>query len=317
MAREAREGVNFGKLLRGPTNILSGLTGYTPTTQGVQGAQSTGIFSRPTIPVPPGYQPTSGFSFLQGSIGKIIAYLIGIIFVIIVISLIIHYYITPIYSFHPGAPGIILIPGFDDGVLFWNGAGEYPAATIIPNDKLPINNKFFDYSFIVDMFIQNPMQFSKCYRILLSRGLTRNTANCTKDSIISLATAFNFVVALKPDINDMIIAVQTESSGYEYIIIENIPIQEPFRLGVVVMQQMLEIYINGLLKGTVVYKKSLTSNMGDIDIAQGNELNIAKMQNLKIWDRILSSSEIRYSRPTMASVTSFNAGSIPPTTSCS
>jgi hypothetical protein len=309
----AREGVNFAKFLRGPANILSGLTGYVAPPPAAL-PNRTSIFSGPTVPTPPGYETTSsGFSILQGSVGKIIAYLIGIIFVIIVISLIIHYYITPIYSLHPGAPGIILIPGFDDGVLFWNGSSP----TLIENAKLPIINKYYGYSFIVDMFIQNPMQYAKCHRILLSRGLTRSTQPCAGETLTSLTTSFNFIVALKPDVNDMIIAVSTIAPiDHSYVIIENVPIQEPFRLGVIVMQNILEVYMNGLLMGTVAYKTSIKDIKGDIDIAHGTELSIAKMQNLKIWDRILSTSEIHYSRPTIASAVSFNATPIPTTTSC-
>lgn len=318
----AREPINFQQYLRGPGNILSRLGTYLPTQPTTATATGSSLF-RPSVPLPPGYSTTAfasasasvSGSFLEGS-GKIIAYIIGIIFVIIVISLLIHYYITPIYSLRPGAPGIILIPGFDDGVLFWNGSGVYPAPTLIKDKDLPIKNKYYDYSFIVDMFIQDPMQFSTCHRILLSRGLTRRSS-CTGDTIMSIASSFNFVVALKPDVNDIIVAVSTSGSTVEQIIIENIPVQEPFRLGVIVMQQMLEVYINGLLKSSIAYKQSLQDIKGDINIATGTELTIAKMQNLKIWDRTLSTSEIRYAKPDMASALSFAAGAISSSTSCS
>ena len=201
----AREPINFQQYLRGPGNILSRLGTYLPTqpttaTASAPAPASAFSLFRPSVPLPPGYSTTAfasasasvSGSFLEGS-GKIIAYIIGIIFVIIVISLLIHYYITPIYSLRPGAPGIILIPGFDDGVLFWNGSGVYPTPTLIKDKDLPIKNKYYDYSFIVDMFIQDPMQFSTCHRILLSRGLTRRSS-CTGDTIMSIASSFNFVV---------------------------------------------------------------------------------------------------------------------------
>jgi hypothetical protein len=54
---------------------------------------------------------------------------------------------------------------------------------------------------------------------------------------------------------------------------------------------------------------------GDFAPASNSEISIAKMQNLKIWSRILSTPEIRHSKPDLADAKSFNALPIPSSTS--
>jgi hypothetical protein len=250
------------------------------------------------------------------SIGTILAYIIGIIIIAIIIILLIHHYITPVYNLHPGAPGIITIPGFDDGILFWNGgSGKYPGVSDIKNEDLPIKNMYYDYSLNVDMFIQNPLQFSNNPRILLSRGLVRS-ATPSGDAITGIADNYNLIVALHPNTTDMIVSMLSSINQAQNIIIENILVQEPFRLGIIVMQNALEVYINGNLMQTTSFKNSLKDVKGDIAPAAGIESNIAKMQNLKIWNRVLSSSEMRHATPALPSVASFGAGAIPSSTSC-
>jgi len=248
-------------------------------------------------------------------LGRVASYVIGILIIVIILSLLVHYFITPVYSLHPGTPGIISIPGFDDGVIFWNGSGSYPITKTILNHDLPIVNNYNNYSMIVDVFIQNPMQFSKHPRIILSRGATMN-GTPMGDNILGLASRYNLVVALAPDTTDIIVSVLNVNHQSENIIIENAPVQQAFRLGVVVMEKVMEVYINGKLAKTRKYEYSLMDVKGDINPASGVESTIAKLQNLKIWPRVLHSPEIMYAKPEMASSASFGATGIPASTSC-
>jgi len=251
----------------------------------------------------------------QSGFARVIAYGLGIIIIVVVIALLIHHFVTPIYTFHPGAPGIITIPGFDDGMLFWNGSGKYPALGPIENADLPIVNTFYDYSLIMDIFIQNPMQFSKHPRILFRRG-GRLIQGGTGDTLLSIVTEYNLVIALQRDTSDIIISAQNTENQQEDIILYNAPVQEPFRLGIVIMQNAMEAYINGNLMKTQKFHHDLKTVKNDINVASGVELNIAKIQNLKIWNRSLSSPEIRAAKPPMATAASFGATSIPSSTSC-
>jgi uncharacterized membrane protein YtjA (UPF0391 family) len=328
---------NWGQYLRGQFNniqqSISGITGTgTIGTSGTIGTIGTTVPRMNNMRTqqassfnPFGFGATStaaamgttGIMGMQNGIGRILAYVIGIIIVVIVLSLLIHYYVTPIYSLQPGAPGIISVPGFDDGIIFWDGSGKYPAMGVIKNDDLPIKSAYCDYSLIVDMFIQNPLQFSQYSRILLKRGdPTSIKATPTSKEIIGAMSNYNLVVALQPDTTDMVVSVMNAGGGMENVIIENIPVQEPFRLGIVVMQNALEVYINGFLMKTRKINNGLKDVGGDLAPASNSELSIAKMQNLKIWTRILSTPEIREAKPALASATSFNALAIPSSTSC-
>ena len=65
---------------------------------------------------------TSGLSQLPiaTTISRVISYLLAIIIVVFVILLFVHYFIKPIFSLQPGSPGLIPVPGFDDGILYWD-----------------------------------------------------------------------------------------------------------------------------------------------------------------------------------------------------
>ena len=263
-----------------------------------------------------GTPPTASQSDVMQGLSKIAIYLLGIIIILVILSLAVHYFITPIYNVRPGDPGIITIPWLDDGVLFWNGSGTYPVAGPILNSDLPIVGSYYDYTFIVDLFIQNPMKFSTHPRILLSRGLVRSSTP-SGDTITGIAKSYNFLIALAPTTNDLIVSVLNTQNQSEDIIIENVPVQTSFRIGVSVGQRAMEVYINGQLLKTRKYNADLKDIKGNIAIADTTENTIAVLKNFKIWDTILSSPQIAHAKPSIADNSSFNFMPIPTTTSCS
>jgi hypothetical protein len=197
-----------------------------------------------------------------------------------------------------------MIPGIkrvtvSDGDSYWN-AGSTP---ILKNEELSIREKAYDYSFTIDIFIQNPMQFSKQNRMLFQRGNDPN------------GTSFNFRVALKPDVNDLIVSVQTTNqSKTENILIPNIPVQEPFRLGVILSQYYFEAYLNGKLIKTKAFQNAMMDIKGNI-YPMGTE-NIATLRNLTIWPRILSTAELNTVALSLPSASTFHPQPIPPTPNC-
>jgi hypothetical protein len=243
---------------------------------------------------------------------QILSYLFGIAIVIFIIMLFIHFFITPVFSLQPGAPGIFVVPGLDDGVLFWNKSS--PA--ILPNKGLPIENMDYGYSFIIDLFIENPhVHFSKHPRILFRRGGTLHSKP-TGDTLLGLVDNYNVIAALLPDTNDLIISVLNSNNNTENAIISNIPVQEPFRIGVVIMDYAMEVYVNGHLMKTRAFSAVPKSVKGDIYPISGTESSMAKMRNLKIWSRALTSSEIRYAEPSMTTGKEFGSGQMSTTSSC-
>ena len=284
------QGMNITSYLLGNQKAIS-----TPYTAGI-----TGIFGTTSV--------------VRSSLARILSYILAIIIILLVILLFIHFFIKPIFKLHPGAPGIIPVPGTDDGKLYWNrtSAGQ------IMNKDLPIANRSYGYSMNLDIFIQNPLQFSKHPRILFSRGAIRKE-HPEGDTLLGILSRYNIVSALLPDTNDMIVSVLNKDYNMENIIVPNVPIQEPFRLGVILMESALEVYINGHLMKTKTFMAPPLDVHGDIYPASGIEANMALVRNLKLWPRILTTSEIRYATPSLSTAKDFGATPMPTSssTSCS
>jgi hypothetical protein len=242
----------------------------------------------------------------SSKIGQILAYILAIGIVIIVILLFINYFITPIFRLQPGRPGIIPIPGFDDGKLFWNNTNTGQ----IQNKDLPIVSQYYGYTINLDVFIENPLQFATTPRIFFSRGAIRKEKP-SGDTILGTFDNYNLVAALLPDTNDLIVSVLNKDNNMENIIVPNVPVQDPFRLTMVVMQQALEVYINGRLIKTRKFLSEPKDVKGDIYPTSGIEINAIKVHNLKIWSRILSVGEIREATPALSSIKNFGAGPMP------
>jgi hypothetical protein len=244
--------------------------------------------------------------------GRIVAYIIAIAVVLMVILLFIHFFIRPIFRLHPGDSGIITVPGFDDGVLFWNKGitGQ------INNKNTPIISTYQNYSVNMDIFIENPLQFSTKPRVIFHRGgLLKD--NTTADTLLGIFEYYNLAVALLPDTNDLLISVENSNNNMENILIPNIPIQEPFRLGVILMENAMEVYLNGHLVKTRTFHIPPKNVIGDIYGPTGINANIFKVRNLKIWNRILTTGQIRYATPSLSTGKEFNANQMQGTSSCS
>jgi hypothetical protein len=175
----------------------------------------------------------------------------------------------------------------------------------------------YGYSFIIDLFIENPhVHFSKHPRILFRRGGTLHPSP-TGDTLLGLVDNYNVIAALLPDTNDLMISVLNSNNNTENAIISNVPVQESFRVGVVIMDYAMEVYVNGHLMKTRAYSSVPKSVKGDIYPISGTESSLAKMRNLKIWSRPLTSSEIRYANPAMSTEKDFGSGQMATTSSCS
>ncbi len=246
------------------------------------------------------------------TIGQILAYILAIGVVILVILLFINYFITPIFRLQPGGPGIIPVPGFDDGKLFWKNTSPGQ----IKNNDLPIVSQYYGYTVNLDVFVENPLQFATTPRIFFSRGAVRKEKP-SGDTILGALDNYNLVAALLNDTNDLIVSVLNKDNNMENIIVPNVPVQEPFRLTMVVMQQALEVYINGKLIKTRKFLAEPKDTKGDIYPTSGIEINAIKVHNLKIWSRILTASEIRQATPKLSSAKDFGAGPMASSTSCS
>jgi hypothetical protein len=223
----------------------------------------------------------------------------------ILILVVVHYTVFPVFRTRPGDKGIIPLPGSDDSKLFWKN--DVASSDIIPTNTTPIGSKSSEYSFMVDINLDNPTANTGSPRILLSRGdpidMSKETnflANPDTSTILTVNPNFNVCIYLDKLVNDLYISVQTLSSVdttihlFETVIIPNIPVRKSIRLGVSVSSKFFEVYINGYLIRSKAFTNTLRETKGDFQPPIEKILsNTARVKNLRIWNRILSSAEFR------------------------
>lgn len=295
------------------TNRSRGSSGTSSAPSGASGLFSTFQFGN-TLGSSGATDTTGWFSSSDrwAPLKRVLTYLMLVLIVISILLLFVHFFIRPVFKWKPGSPGWIPVPGWDDGILFWKDGNTGP----IKNEDLPILNDAFNYTVQVDMLIQNPLQFASHPRLLLTRGAIKK-ATPSGDTILGVLDQYNFAVALKPDTNDMIVSVLNKDNQMESVILPNVPVQEPFRLTMVIMEKALEVYLNGHLVKTTTFHASPRDVRGGIYPASGVEANIAKYRNLKVWSRVLTTPEIRDSTPSLDPSDKWGAGPIPSSSSSS
>jgi hypothetical protein len=233
-----------------------------------------------------------------------IYYFLAFTLLVVLLLVLIHFTIKPIFRTRPGAPGYISMPGSDDSEVFWKKINEI---VTLQDIDTPLQSKFQNYSVIFDINIDNPTSNTDYPRILFTRGemLPKPTQPYTdRDTILSIAPNFNLILYLDRLTNDLNIAVQTSmSSGaqsgavqvlVENITIENLPVRKPIRIGIMVGNGVLEVYLNGYLARTKTFNNPMRAIMGPVQPPNDAILSsTARVRNLRMWGRPLSAAEFR------------------------
>lgn len=242
-----------------------------------------------------------GNSTVPSSSATYIGYLLSIFVVLIVILLFIHYFVTPIFQLNPGGPGVIPIPGMSDGKVYWT---KQPPIQLADTDTI-LGNQTINWSMTLDFYIEEPYTPSNYPRILFRRGgLLHQTP--TSNTITGVAPDYNICIALAPDTNDMIVSTMNIDNNMENVIIPNVPVQTPFRVGIVLMDSIMEVYVNGMLHKTRKLAKSVKQTQGPFMPPQADVAAVGKIMNLHIWKRAISASEMRYAKPSLTSASTFS-----------
>jgi hypothetical protein len=277
-----------------PSNVFK-LPGSTPN--------STSLWSS---------NPTSYTTTTTSTIGSYIAYIFSIFIVILAIILFIHFFITPIFQVNPGGPGVIPIPGFSDGQLLWKNTHTVED---ISDSRTIIGNQTTNWSMALDMFIEEPFTMpSQSPRILFNRG--GNLLSGQGGTISSIIQDYNVCIALLPDTTDMIVSIMNSDDNMENILITNVPVQTPFRVGLVIMDTIMEVYLNGMLHKTRTLEAPPKNVFGMFKPPTGDMHALAKVMNLHLWNRILTPPEMRYAKPGLPSADEFKASKMKGTGSC-
>jgi hypothetical protein len=260
---------------------------------------------------PSSYTATSSMDIFDTSTmgwSAIIGYTIAILLVLMVILLLINYTITPIFQLQPGGPGYIPVPFMDSKQTYWPPQKTPYQVTSISGDIINNASLSSGWSMSLDICIMNPVMQIKdsngnsTFRLIFNRGGTYSNPVGTDGSITSIITGYNIAVGLLKDTNDLIVSVMNGNSIPENIIIQNVPVQQPFRLGVVIMNNAFEVYINGKLTKT----RKLASSVPSFTTSQpfygpqGSTMNqIARVGNLIVWASVESPSILKHATPAL------------------
>ena len=252
---------------------------------------------------------------VNSGVVQYVYYFIGITLVVLLLLVLINYTITPIFRTRPGGKGVIPLPGTDDSSIFWKNIN---AITVLPDQNTPIKSKFQLYSFLLDIQVDDPTAATSMPRVLFSRGGSVTAPAqpySSSDTILVLNPSFNTIVYLDHLTNDLHVALQTlqtvganSQTLVESIIIPNIPVRKAIRLGVMVGDRVLEVYVNGYLVRSKTFTNPVRAIAGDIQPPSDDILSrVARVANLRLWNRPLSPSEFR----AYGTATSFDLKAVP------
>jgi hypothetical protein len=214
--------------------------------------------------------PLQGTGFL-----RIIMYVIAGILLIGIILLGVDQWITPVFQRGPGSPGFISIPGTDNTEVFWTKLSK--VSNIIIGTPAPVNatpgvpqaprlstnviEGQSSYSLSMDVYIKDEypqaMEKGQDQRVFFVSGQTVENPSLR----VSLDNEKNTVYITCFDANGL----------QQSVIIDNVPIHKPFRIGIVMSSQIMEGYLNGFLVMTRQLKSTpKIPSTGDKIFAPGN-----------------------------------------------
>jgi hypothetical protein len=220
------------------------------------------------------------------------------LFVIFLVLLIIHYSITPIFSFTAGDGGAFPLANTTDGQLVWTK--EPPLADMSANVI-----RILPHSFSVqqDIYIDNELTLSNRKRVFFYRSSGPVVVDTAQpEDLLSQYPESNLFMYLSPNTNDLIVTAVTKKPNGDLVFesaptILNVPVKQVIRLTVVFLPQVLEVYLNGKLHGTRTFRYTPLSTNTYFFSTPDAFRGTVRVMNLKYWDRPLMATEVSKSSP--------------------
>lgn len=267
---------------------------------------------------------TSSFAAIPtlGKLGKGTSFLLYVLAALVIVLVLFMLYGTRInLSWLDPRPRQWIIS--QDAAHYWRSEGVYNNLRVPKNQLIP-DFKDDEYSLNVEIILDNTRNYWNAdgpYRHIAHRGshdliskdgdndnntitMCTMTAN-SKLPPYGLPKRMNPGILLDPNVNDILVFVDTSNGAEtfrESVRIRDIPLNIPFRLGVVVNERVLEVYMNCKLEVT----KLLTHKPKKVEKEwfglAGSAAANAQIQNLYLWKRALVSSDMRYLCPSLANI---------------
>jgi hypothetical protein len=227
-----------------------------------------------------------------------------VLLILLTVAIFIHFTIKPIFRFSTSPDAPIPLPfGFGGvkGDLYWNI--EEPYTIVESTGQTHMHPNAYDYTMTMDILVVDPNlsvlkpDLSGNDRLIFCRSNVSSITNFNKSD----TGLYNLAIYMEAANNDIIVATTTSKGTTSYInnvVVRDVPYGKPFRLGVVLSEHYMEVYVNSKLHKT----KTLTGQpKGSIGyyIPSPHE-NIFKMKNFQVWSRILAPKEIRAIEPQLS-----------------
>jgi len=276
--------------------------------------------------------PEAGSYFL-----KVLFFIFMYGFIIFLVLVVVHFTIRPIFSFSPGAPGIISIPGNSTDIIYWNKKVQPAPSSMIPmpNDGLAAYDFVNNFTFSVDLFVGNLTNTGSTTRLILYKTF-QPTANAPPlapapapvdsiDNFISYMSENSSMIMYLTDTNDLTVTFFSgvNATNYSCPYIQNVPLFTPFRITVVVEDSLFSVYLNGkqTFQRITPSKISVNSSIPNNSSQQvffsapgwaNQPTQTIFLQNMHLWNRAITYSEVANASPALALASEFN---LPPTLS--
>jgi hypothetical protein len=196
---------------------------------------------------------------------------------------------------------------------YWTSSTKSKGLTLDKSDLMSQKIGFNRYTIAVDMMWGNirTTAENKTYRHILHRG-SDEIKNLTEESGLTTASAeaittfrdvqyglpdrMNPGFFVDPVSNDMLIFIDTDYNNQIYresIRVPDIPMDNPFTLTIVVMDNLVEVYLNCMLEITKLLK-GLPRNMDSTWFGLSGPMPLnGGIKNLRMWNTALTVKEIK------------------------
>lgn len=247
------------------------------------------------------YDPNTISDYANSFTGSAYSYLFFmslLAFVLFLLLVVIHFTITPVFSFAANQPGFLSIPTVSDVEKAYT---DGPAVDDVPAalTSMCTNN----YTVAFDVYLTGDFNIAGGARVLLYKRNTPSSPSPILSSSVTTAepskavfTDTDIIVWLDKIKNDMYVGTFTSESELEKTTpIENLPIRKPFRIAIVFSDNFIEVYKDGKIEKTITLKSppiSLTGNPPFYPPIKTVPTG-AMIGNLSFWPRILSAKEVR------------------------
>jgi hypothetical protein len=275
---------------------------------------------------------------------NVLFYLVLYAFILFLVLILVHFTIYPVFKFTPGAKGLIGVAGTKDSIVYWNNKKQPSTYAPLDTDTLgsyEFTNKF---SFSVDLFVRRMTDSTATNRVILYKTYANGsqlTGTSVADPLISGPTAADsdieaymrskvsmFMYLTKT--NDLVVTFFSGPEGTPYSSrqIKNISLYTPFRVTVVVEDKTFTVYVNAQQAfQRTVPTKLLLNTLGNLSTASqrffappswaDQPAKTIFLQNLQVWPREISYSEVQTAQPALALEADFGMSAESGTSSCS